>query len=149
MKNADSKKITSIIFTVIALIISGIFAYNGIGGDDAKTTSAPENPAETYTYNINIPEAGSDDYYTFRYKSNLAEHYKKHKADTRTSSKEEYLYRANYVIYNENSLHKNEKEDGDDIYYLASTNELVIVSKDGYIRTYFCPDNGREYFDRQ
>ena len=79
----------------------------------------------------------------------MSEHYKKHKADTRTSSTEEYLYRANYVINNDDSLHKTEKEDGDDIYYLVSTNELVIVSTDGYIRTYFCPENGKKYFDKQ
>ena len=41
------------------------------------------------------------------------------------------------------------EEDGDDVYYLASTNELVIVSTDGYIRTYFCPDSGKEYYDKQ
>lgn len=147
MKNAQSKKITSIIFTVVALVISGVFAYNGIGGDEAEPNPKSSTPAQTYTYNI--PDSASEDYYTFRYKSSLNEHYKKHKADTQTSSKEEYLYRANYVINNEDSLHKTEKEDGDDIYYLVKTNELVIVSPDGYIRTYFCPDNGREYFDRQ
>ncbi len=42
-----------------------------------------------------------------------------------------------------------DKEDGDDVYYLESTNEFVIVSTDGYIRTYFYPSNGKDYFDRQ
>ena len=30
-----------------------------------------------------------------------------------------------------------------------STNEFVIVSTDGYIRTYFKPSDGIEYFKRQ
>ena len=38
-------------------------------------------------------------------------------------------------------------EDGDDVYYIEETNEFVIVSTDGYIRTYFYPRDGIEYFD--
>ena len=41
------------------------------------------------------------------------------------------------------------KEDGDDVYYKENTNEFVVVSTDGYIRTYFNPDSGKKYFDRQ
>lgn len=37
----------------------------------------------------------------------------------------------------------------DDVYYLESTNEFVIVATDGYIRTYFKPDDGKAYYDRQ
>ena len=52
-------------------------------------------------------------------------------------------------ISSPDALHKLEKEDGDDVYYIESTNEFVIVSTDGYIRTYFNPDSGKDYFDRQ
>ena len=41
------------------------------------------------------------------------------------------------------------EEDGDYIYYLESTNEFVVVSTDGYIRTYFKPTDGIDYFNRQ
>ena len=44
---------------------------------------------------------------------------------------------------------KYEKEDGDEVYYIEATNEFVILSKDGYIRTYFRPNSGKKYFDRQ
>lgn len=64
-------------------------------------------------------------------------------------SVEEYEKAANDVINNDEALHKLEKEDNDDVYYLEDTNEFVIVSKDGYIRTYFCPDDGKEYFDKK
>ena len=62
---------------------------------------------------------------------------------------EEYQYGAIAVVNNPASLHKLEAEDGDDVYYLESTNEFVVVSTDGYIRTYFIPNDGIEYYNRQ
>lgn len=38
-------------------------------------------------------------------------------------------------------------EDGDDLYFLESTGEFVVVSPAGYIRTYYLAD--RDYFERQ
>ena len=64
-------------------------------------------------------------------------------------SREDYLLAANRVVNNENALHKLEKEDGDDVYYLEETNEFVIISSDGYLRTYFHPNDGIEYYNRQ
>jgi len=65
------------------------------------------------------------------------------------ATKEEYVAAANAVISSLAALHKLEAEDVDDVYYLEATNEIVIVSTDGYIRTYFCPNEGKDYFDRQ
>ena len=62
---------------------------------------------------------------------------------------EEYLAAANRVVSNPNALHKKEKEDNDDIYYVEETNEFVVVSGDGYIRTYFKPSAGIDYYNRQ
>ena len=64
------------------------------------------------------------------------------------SSAEEYEKAANVVLDNPDILHKTEAEDGDDVYYLEATNELVIVSTDGYLRTYFNPSAGIDYFNR-
>ena len=61
----------------------------------------------------------------------------------------DYEKAASDVINNPAALYKTEKEDGDHVYYLVSTNEFVVLSKDGYIRTYFKPDQGKKYFDRQ
>ena len=60
-----------------------------------------------------------------------------------------YEQAAAAVVANPLALHKLEAEDNDDVYYLESTNEFVIVSTDGYIRTYFKPDKGKAYFDQQ
>ena len=65
------------------------------------------------------------------------------------SSLKEYEMSASDVVNDPDSLHKREKEDGDDIYYKENTNEFVVVSTDGYIRTYFNPDSGKKYFNRQ
>ena len=62
---------------------------------------------------------------------------------------EEYLDAANDVIDDPVVLHKTEKEDGDDIYYLEDSNEFVVVSTDGYLRTYFEPSDGMAYYERQ
>ena len=85
----------------------------------------------------------------FRNEDLLESHYEKHGKEMGFSSSKEYETGASYVVNDPDSLHKTEKEDGDDVYYKEDTNEFVVVSTDGYIRTYFNPDAGRKYFDRQ
>ena len=87
--------------------------------------------------------------YTFRRDSYLEQHFEKHGGEFDYSTAEEYLAGANRVIQSPDALHKLEAEDGDDIYYLEETNEFVVVSTDGYIRTYFRPDKGIDYYNRQ
>ncbi len=85
----------------------------------------------------------------FRNSELLNEHYDKHGVDMGFSSAQAYEKAAGEVVNNGKALHKHEAEDGDDVYYLEDTNELVIVSQDGYIRTYFSPDDGISYYNRQ
>lgn len=87
--------------------------------------------------------------YYFRNADLLEEHYQKHGIEMGFASAEEYQAAASAVVINENSLHKLEAEDGDDVYYLEATNDFVIVSTDGYIRTYFRPDSGINYYNKQ
>lgn len=87
--------------------------------------------------------------YRFRSKSLLNSHYEKHGEEMGFESAIAYEEAASKVAENENSLHKVEEEDGDYVYYLESTNEFVIVSTDGYIRTYFYPEDGLDYYNRQ
>ena len=88
-------------------------------------------------------------YYTFRNDKLLNEHFEKHNEDFGYADVQEYVEGANRVINDKNALHKLEAEDGDDVYYLENTNEFVIVSTDGYIRTYFKPSRGMEYYNKQ
>jgi len=94
-------------------------------------------------------EADAGSQYTFRNAKLLNEHFEKHGKEMGFSSAEEYLAAANAVVNNASALHKTEKEDGDDVYYLEATNEFVIVSTDGFIRTYFYPNAGIDYYNRQ
>ena len=87
--------------------------------------------------------------YEFRNSDLLESHYEKHGKDMGFSSKEEYQQAASDVVNNPDSLHKTEAEDGDDVYYLEDENYFVVVSTDGYIRTFFEPDSGIKYYNKQ
>lgn len=83
----------------------------------------------------------------FRTEGKLQQHFEKHGQETGCATAEEYLAAANAVIANPAALHKLQAEDGDDLYFLESTGEFVVVSPAGYIRTYYLTD--RDYFERQ
>ena len=85
----------------------------------------------------------------FRNETLWEEHFQKHGSEFGYKSKEEYLKGANEVINSSTSKHKTEAEDGDEIYYDEEKNEIVFVSTDGYIRTYFKPKDGINYYNRQ
>lgn len=90
-----------------------------------------------------------DKEYRFRSKKLLNQHYEKHGYDMGFKNAAAYEAAASKVINNPDALTKTEKEDGDYVYYVEATNEFVILSKDGYIRTYFEPDRGIDYYNRQ
>lgn len=106
----------------------------------ASTQAAATTPAETTKVYKN---------YTFRNSKLLNEHYDKHGKEMGFKSAKDYEKAACDVINNPAALYKTEKEDGDHVYYIESSNEFVVLSKDGYIRTYFLPSAGKAYFDRQ
>ena len=91
--------------------------------------------------------------YYFRTENQLEQHFQKHgyefEGDFDYETAEDYEIGASDVINNPNALYKTEAEDGDGVYYLEGTNEFVVLSKDGYIRTYFRPSAGIDYFNRQ
>lgn len=120
--------------------------------ESIKTTVTENTPLaeeKTASTTAEEPSVNTNTHYFFRNSNLLDQHYKKHGIDMGFSSAEEYEKAASGVVNNPNSLHKIEAEDGDDIYYLEETNEFVVVSTDGYIRTYFNPDKGIDYFNRQ
>ena len=112
-----------------------------------KTTAATTAAPTTATVNDSYVE------YRFRSKKLLNEHFQKHGEeftnDFGYKDASEYEQGASDVINNPDALHKTEKEDGDGIYYIEATNEFVVLSTDGYIRTYFRPDSGKKYYDKQ
>ena len=111
----------------------------------AETTQKPSEidaqPAQSS--GVSAPQ------YKFRNSDLLNDHFEKHGKEMGFATAEDYQAAASAVVTNANALHKLEAEDGDDVYYLESTNDFVIVSTDGYIRTYFRPNSGIEYYNRQ
>ncbi len=107
---------------------------------EPETVSAPEPEEEPVQETVD---------YRFRNKKLLNSHFEKHGIEMGFDTAAEYEAAASAVVNNKDALHKTEKEDGDDVYYLEDTNEFVIVSQDGYIRTYFNPSDGIRYYNRQ
>lgn len=114
----------------------------------SKSTESTETRTEaTTSYESSYVE------YHFRNEKLLNQHFEKHGGEFSDyfgyETAEEYEKGASDVINNPDALYKTEAEDGDGVYYLESTNEFVILSTDGYIRTYFLPSGGIDYFNRQ
>lgn len=104
---------------------------------------------ERRNFTGNTSQLSVEESYRFKNDKLLTSHYEKHGIEMGFLDKESYEKAASDVINNPNALHKLEAEDGDDVYYVEETNEFVILSTEGYIRTYFLPDSGKRYYDKQ
>ena len=138
MKQSDTRTFASMI---AAIVIAAVLCFCSLAtatGCDEVTTSASSA----------VSSAQSDNTYTFRTNKLRKEHYNKHGKAMGFADAKSYEAAASAVATNPRALHKLEKEDNDDVYYLQETDELVIISTDGYIRTYFNP-GGIGYFNRQ
>ena len=164
MKNKNNSLLYGIV--VVVIVVVSVFARL-VGGSD----SSSDNDTTSQTTEITVTEKGTEEItegknasevteeasteieddrpLTFRNSYRLDEHYEKHGIEMGFASAAEYEAAAKKVVLNPDSLHKIEAEDGDDVYYLEETNEFVIVSTDGYIRTYFNPSGGIDYYNRQ
>jgi hypothetical protein len=131
-----STGLMAILIIAVAIIFGGYFRGNNSG------TNQNTNPAAS-------GEAAAESTLVFRNWDLLNEHYEKHGKEMGYTSADAYLAAANAVVKNADALHKTEKEDGDDIYFVKATGDFVVVSTDGYIRTYFRPEDGVEYYNRQ
>ena len=120
--------------------------HDGDNGSGADSDSQSSDDIAQISDGADNPEYVS---YRFRNDKLLSEHYEKHGREMGFETKGAYEQAASDVINNPKALHKLEAEDGDGVYYVEESNEFVILSKDGYIRTYFLPNAGKAYYDRQ
>lgn len=135
VKWSSSKK------TVAKVTSKGKVTATGHGTATIKAKVKVGKKSKTFKCKVTVP-------YTFANDNLRAEHFQKHGIEMGFQNAADYEKAAERVIVNKEALHKKEAEDGDDVYYLEKTNELVIVSVYGFIRTYFCPNDGRAYYDR-
>ena len=152
-----------VIVVLVVLVWTGKLDLNQLlglateqpGTSAAETKNAGASAAETKAASASSTEKPGTEstaayvQYYFRNKTLLNQHYDKHGKDMGFANAKDYEKAASDVINNPNALHKTEKEDGDFVYYIRETNEFVVLSTDGYIRTYFLPDSGYSYYQRQ
>ncbi len=136
-----------VILIVAALMGKPILEDNSSEAPVSTTTLTESEATEVSESEEIAAEAVTN--YTFRSNEQYINHYEKHGIEMGFDSAEDYLAAANKVISSKDALHKLEAEDNDHIYYLEETNEFVVLSQDGYIRTYFLPSDGIDYFNRQ
>ncbi|MDE6781429.1 MAG: hypothetical protein K2J40_08230 [Ruminococcus sp.] len=162
-----NKKITGIISGIIAFLAgTGIIVFNLNDEPDdfstnesavVETYSAETEPETEIITEVLTEEEAAEIFtdgnsyveYHFRNEKLLNQHFEKHGSEFDYSTAYEYEKGASDVINNPDALFKTEAEDGDGVYYIEQSNEFVILSTDGYIRTYFKPSGGINYFNRQ
>lgn len=173
-----NKKIESItLIFILAVGVATVFfnsdnpADISISESSVIETSALQTEPEIITTSETIPEtepvteliteifsAEATEYFTdddnyveyhFRNEKLLNQHFEKHGGEFDYPTAQDYEKGASDVINNPDALFRTEAEDGDGVYYIELSNEFVILSTDGYIRTYFRPSGGIDYFNRQ
>lgn len=169
-----NKKFASIISCIIIIIAGSGATIAHITDDEEENTdissisesfSEPETEnipeetteiiteTETEFFSEEVQEIFTDDSnyveYHFRNEKLLSQHFEKHGGEFDYPTAYDYEKGASDVINSPDALFKTEAEDGDGVYYIESSNEFVILSTDGFIRTYFKPSGGIDYFNRQ
>ncbi len=121
---------------------------------ETTTTKAETSKPETTTtkkQETSKPESSKEEvFYYFRNQGLYDSHYEKHGHEFGNITKEEYLQKANDLINSDSPdvLTKYE-DDGDFMYFDKKSGEFLVLSPDGYIRTFFIPDDGIDYWNRQ
>ena len=79
----------------------------------------------------------------------LQDHFQRHGADFLAKDPEDYARQARMLYINRGQYQMKEDADGTLRIYDAATNTFGAYNADGTTKTYFKPDNGQAYFDRQ
>lgn len=84
----------------------------------------------------------------FETSESMRKHYMKHSKEYGDISIESYLSLANELANAPASddVEKIARSDGSTAIYRFSTNDFLVVTKDGSIRTFFKPKSGKEYW---
>jgi pyocin large subunit-like protein len=121
------------VFACLAFLLIGC-----LGGSSTAVAQAPQQEEKPLN---------------FANEQRLDEHWRKHGLNTRefnpVLTKEQYLQRARALFTSDAPEIEKKERNGDFLRYRPSTNEFGVVSKHRVIRTYFRPDSGRRYWDRQ
>ena len=133
-KKKGNRQFYLMVSLLVVIIIAGVVLFTS-GNSSNKQNTGSTGSHQQSSYSFSSEEA-------------LNSHFQKHGFEFGYATAEQYLQGAIKVIENPSSLRRTE-DDGDYVYYLQSTNEIVFVSPGGVIRTYFKPTDGIAYFNRQ
>lgn len=104
----------------------------------------------TESPNDDLTKAKSEDIINVEFESPklFARHYEKHQEEFGGITETEYLEKANQFLREPLSedVEQLERSDGSISRYKFSTNEFLVVTKEGKLRTYFKPTNGVAYW---
>lgn len=78
----------------------------------------------------------------------LEQHFRKHGGEMGFATKEDYLRAAQALVRGGPGV-ETLRRGGDTLFYKEQTNEFAVLSDRNVIRTYFRPDDGRRYWERQ
>ena len=117
---------------------------------DASITPSAELPTKTKADPAATTKQTVE--YKFRNKDRLDEHYEKHGIEMGFKNAEAYRKAASDIINSAGSegvLSKYKSDgSGDMCFYVKATKEFVVLSNDGYIRTYYIC-SGIKYYNKQ
>ena len=118
---------------------------------DASLTPSAELPTKTKADPAATTKQQTVEY-KFRNKDRLDEHYEKHGIEMGFKNAEAYRKAASDIIKSAGSegvLSKYKSDgSGDRCFYVEATKEFVVLSNDGYIRTYYIC-SGIKYYNKQ
>ncbi|MBQ6293555.1 MAG: hypothetical protein IJK77_06775 [Lachnospiraceae bacterium] len=118
---------------------------------DASLTPSAELPTKTKADPAATTKQQTVEY-KFRNKDRLDEHYEKHGIEMGFKNAEAYRKAASDIINSAGSegvLSKYKSDgSGDRCFYVEATKEFVVLSNDGYIRTYYIC-SGIKYYNKQ
>ncbi len=130
---------------------------SGKADDPGEDLSGEKTPELAEPENLTEPQEEARDVFStgtqFRNKDRFEEHYQKHVIDQQEFgdiTREEYMALAQALVDSGgDGILSKVDEDKNTLYYDPETNSFAVVSKDGYLRTFFKPSQGRKYYDKQ
>lgn len=127
---------------VIAFLLMILFVTSCSVNNNQKQSDKSDVVTET--------EKAQATQYGFRTSVLWEDHFSKHGAELGKITKEQYLQMANDLINSKSkSVLTKYEDDGDKLFYDVNKNEFLVLSTDGYIRTFFKPDDGLDYYNKQ
>lgn len=162
-RNKGMKRGRLLALLAVLLLVFGLLS--GCGGQESYEADYDPQEQEEYEeiqqadgeFRPGDDEAWNVEEHTqFRKREYLEEHYEKHVIRQEEFEEfgeitvEDYLRMAQQLVdAPHDGVLTKEEDDGDLLFYDPDTNGFAVLSTDGYIRTYFRPSDGIDYFQRQ